>query len=468
MSLSYKNVCGLVAFFLIVTDITSCKKFLEIPPPQNQLTSSNVFSTDATAMSAQSAIYGSMGPGSADFYNLCLYPAFSSDELIDYSTNITDVQLYSNSLTSDNSYIQTIWSVAYNYIYQANAVLEAVTSSIQLSDGVKKQLLGESKFTRAFWQFYLVNDFGSVPLVTSTNYQTNNTAIRSSVAQVYQQIIKDLTDAVIELNPNFVGPDGYTQTNDRERPTQSAAAALLARVYLYEGKYDSAEQQATSVINNSSFSLLSDLNSVFLANSQESIWQIGSTQGNTNEAFHLILLAPPQGGGQSISSQLMNAFEPGDMRRVNWIDSLISGNTTYYFPYKYKNRQISPPVTEFETVLRLSEQYLIRAEAEAQLGDSTDAIVDLNLIRTRAQLPPYSATIQGPLLLSILHERQVELFTEFGHRWFDLKRTGNVDAVMSVVTPTKDNGMWQTTQQLYPIPLSEIKTNSRLSQNRGY
>jgi hypothetical protein len=121
-------------------------------------------------------------------------------------------------------------------------------------------------------------------------------------------------------------------------------------------------------------------------------------------------------------------------------------------------------------VLRLAEQYLIRAEAEANQGDSTDAMNDLNKIRNRAGLANYSLLNNGPLLIAILHERQVELFTEWGNRWFDLIRTGAINAVLGSpgnVCQAK-GGVWVSTSELFPIPQSEILDDPNLHQNPGY
>ncbi len=118
-------------------------------------------------------------------------------------------------------------------------------------------------------------------------------------------------------------------------------------------------------------------------------------------------------------------------------------------------------------VLRLAEQYLIRAEARAETGDLTGALDDLNVIRSRAGLANSTASTQEEILAAILHERQTELFTEWGHRWLDLKRTGNVDDVMPTVAAEK-GGSWETTDQFYPVPLSEIDRNPNLTQTPGY
>ena len=146
---------------------------------------------------------------------------------------------------------------------------------------------------------------------------------------------------------------------------------------------------------------------------------------------------------------------------------------TFYFPYKYK---AFTPNIEGMVVFRLAELYLIRAEARAQQGMLTgnnSAVADLNTIRARAAgttvgvLPPIAVTSKEDILAAIAHERQVELFTEWGNRWFDLKRTGMADVVMSVVAPQK-GATWNTDWQLLPIPQNEIIANPKLEQNNGY
>jgi hypothetical protein len=122
-------------------------------------------------------------------------------------------------------------------------------------------------------------------------------------------------------------------------------------------------------------------------------------------------------------------------------------------------------------VLRLGEQYLIRAEARAQQGKVTgagSAEEDLDAIRTRAGLSPTTASTQAQMLDAILQERRVELFAEWGHRWLDLKRTNTIDQVMSVVAPSK-GGVWESYKALYPIPFNELLLNPKLKpQNPGY
>jgi hypothetical protein len=248
--------------------------------------------------------------------------------------------------------------------------------------------------------------------------------------------------------------------------------ALLARTYLYTQDWLDAETQTDSVISNSSLYGLDTLNGVFLKNSNEAIWQLQPVNNGWNTADAEVFVIPPTGPDPYnypvyLSPFILNSFETGDLRRLNWVDSVIVGNTAYYYPYKYKSATFDNPVTEYLMVLRLGELYLIRAESEIELNDLPDATNDLNIIRNRAGLPNTSATTKIELLAAIQHERQVELFTEWGHRWMDLKRTGEVDTLMSTVCPIK-GGSWQSYQQLYPLPLSDIQEDHNLTQNQGY
>jgi starch-binding outer membrane protein, SusD/RagB family len=467
--------------FLIMATLVSCKKFIQIGPPNTLLVTTNVFNNNSTATAAVTSIYTQMFNNS-ESYNIGQNLGLLADELTNYSTSVSEVQFYTNAMIATNNSGE--WIDAYNYIYQANAIIAALQNNGNIAPSVTQQLTGEALFIRAFWHFYLTNEYGDVPLVTTTNYAVNEKISRTSQAQVYAQIIQDLQDAQALLNANYVDGTDTAITTERTRPIKGAAQALLARAYLYTGKYDSAQAQATLVINNSNLyaldSILSPTNSTyspnspFLMNSTEAIWQLYTPQpssDNTNDAQNFILEGAPSTGvdnSSTISPQLLNSFEVGDLRRANWIDS--TGTVPdYYYPYKYQAYNITNP-TEYTMVLRLAEQYLIRAEAEANLGDSTDAVSDLNKIRNRAGLANYNEITNGPLLTSILHERQVELFTEWGNRWFDLIRTGAVSAVLGTpgnVCQSK-GGVWTSNSKLFPIPQSEILEDPNLHQNPGY
>jgi hypothetical protein len=474
LTTGYKKINRLTFLFILFfcTIETGCKKFVEIDPPTTAITSATVYANDLSAASAETSIYDNMAGGglSTGLNSISCLAGLTSDEFENYnSSNSILSSCYSNTLVSTNTYF---WNELFNEIYMANAVLEGLSSTTGVTLAEKNQLTGEAKFMRAFLHFYGTNLFGNFPVVTTTDYLVNNTIYRNAQPQVYQQIIADLKDAQSLLSDNFVTPTGGMVTSQRVRPNKGAATALLARAYLYQGYWDSAETQASTIIGNSSLYNLDTLNGVFLANSTEAIWQLQPvTPGfNTLDAYSFVLTGPPNSNNPvALTSGLINTFEAGDNRRTSWVDSISTAGLTYYYPFKYKVYEYSQqqPLTEYLMVLRLAEQYLIRAEAEAQLNDLTDAVNDLNIIRKRAGLGNTMATTQSDLLTAIYHERRAELFTEWGHRWFDLIRTDSVNSVMSVITPQK-GGSWTPDWALFPIPQSEITINPNLTQNPGY
>jgi len=398
---------------------------------------------------------------------------------------------YKNGLSQTASLPKSgaeLWSPIYKFIFKTNSALDGLKGSTSLTPLVKQQLLGEAKFLRAFFYFYLVNLFGDVPLALTTDPKVTSLLARSSKEQIYQQIIDDLKGAQELLSDTYLDATLLTPTMERVRPTKWAATALLARTYLYNREWAKAEEQATIVINNEGlFGPIStvSLNNVFLKNSREAIWQIQPTavNFNTQEARGFIITSTGPNNADNpvyLNSDLLNIFEKNDERSDSgtWVNSITVSGIKYFYPFKYKINSLDPSITpktgtmnmkEYFMVLRLAEQYLIRSEAMAKQGKIVEAQTDLNTIRSRAGLGNTTAFDEASLLEAILHERQVELFTEWGHRWFDLKRSNKINEVMTTITPLKAIGStWQTYQQLYPIPLSDIQGNPNLTQNLGY
>jgi len=478
---------GLVAaiFLIFGLSISSCKKLVDVDAPYTNISAKNVYTNDATAAAVLTGIYAKISSdninlfGSSDLGSLSLITALSSDELNLYNLNNDDFRYYfTNILTanrpnSDHGY----WTAIYSYIFKCNAAIEGLDGSSNLSSTVKQQLLGESKFMRAYCYFYLVNLYGDVPLALTTDPLINSTLARSSSVQVYEQIVKDLQDAVSMLSADYLSGNVSTVTSERVRPTKWAAMALLARVYLYQKNYSDAEQMATAIINENSRFQLANLSEVFLKNNKESIWQLQSvgsnqTSANTGDARLFILqLTGPDNGASPVymSPFLTSSFETGDMRKVQWVDSVVTTNTTYYYPKKYKAGINTSTGTylEYLVIFRLAEMYLIRSEARAFLNNIPGGETDLNIIRRRAGLPDIAVSNKDMLVTAIFHERQVELFNEQGHRWLDLKRSGTINSVMNVVCQAK-GGTWKGSWQYYPIPLEELKKDPKLIQNEGY
>lgn len=482
---------------LCMITAVSCKKLIEIDPPKNTIGTHQVFQNETQAEGAMAGLYTRMinaddvtqqfaaarskfSAGAAT-----IIAGLSADEFIPYSgpADPENYFLYTNKLTILRDGITLpVWESAYKTIYNANAIIEGIAASTSsaLPLNTRRELTGEAKFVRALCYFYLTNLFGEVPLTLTIDFNKTVRLPRAPQNEVYRQMVEDLKEAAASLSEGYKRGKG-----ERIRPNKWAATALLARVYLYMNDYPAAAAAASAVISQQElYALETDLNNVFLAISKEAIWQLkqtsmGSIMSATPEGYALISGEPKhQSSTQFIlTTQLLQAFESNDKRRTDWVDSTDNTspsnppNITWY-PAKYK---IGPSTlydglpAEYYTVLRLAEMYLIRAEAAAYgaLGGPSDGVNDLNEIRKRAGLTNLSSSLtKDQLLEAIEHERQVELFSEWGHRWLDLKRTGRAHDVLSVI-PAKQP--WAGDHQfLYPIPSTERRDNPQLSQNDGY
>lgn len=442
--------------------LLSCKKFLEVSAPANQLVSASVFENNGTAVAAVTGIYVEMMNNSQQFANnfTTLFAGMSSDELRFWSSSFRDEFVTNNISEINHPFLASaFWGRAYQYIYAANSCIEGLKASRNVTDSIRKSLIAEAKFVRTFSYYYLVNLFGEVPLILATDHEINGIMARTSVEHLYSQMIEDLREGVELLASNYT-------SGERTRPNKFAAAALLSRIYLHLQDWDNAEKLATEIITSSNYSLLSSLNNVFLKNSREAIWQLQPVNPvyNTWEGF-AIITAATVAPTYVLTNQLYQAFENGDNRKSAWVGTKTVSGQPVFFPSKYKvPGGNSAPVTEYYTILRLAEIILIRAEARNNKGDFAGAVSDVNMIRNRAGLPNTLATNSTNLTSAIEQERRIELFAEWGHRWFDLKRTGRAEAVLA---PLKGS-TWNANDLLWPIPTTQLNLNSSLVQNPGY
>jgi hypothetical protein len=450
--------------------LTSCEDFLEVEAPDHKIISASVFNNEETAQSAMTGIYNELfrasfsGGGENSVHVLA---GLSSDELKAIRANDLSLSEFAeNAIQPANERNLSHWASAYSIIYMSNSLLEGLEASQGISQNIKENLEGESKFMRAFTYFYLINLYGEVPLITTTNYAVNALASQANIDEIYQQIIDDLSDSVSLLGVTY-------HENDRINVTRYAAMALLARVHLYLENWAEAERLSSEVLSaTGTYEILSDLDQVFLANSREAIWQISPIGGSggvftfTNEAstfiFHPFF---PSINKIALRMELVNSFGEEDNRFEHWIG--FHERTGNYQAFKYKDRSSMKNITEYSMVLRLAEQYLIRAEALTMQGKLSEAIADLDVIRERAGLDLIANAnidIDREMLIElILEERKKELFTEWGHRWLDLKRTGMASSILA-----NKPSEWENTDELFPIPAQERMKDPNLNQNPGY
>lgn len=435
-----------------------CDSFTEVDLPDSQLTSGIVFADKVTATAAMTDIYGRI----RDYGLLTGYPSGLSNNLGLYADELdaygsSPLVFYNNNLLAGAPEIANLWNDTYSQVYAANAVAEGVAAS-SLDTQTKNQLQGEALFTRALLHFYLLQVFGPVPYITTTDYRANGNAARMPESDLYGHLVADLERSVSLLDEEYATPE-------RVRPNKSAARALLARVYLYNGQWAEASNAASGVLNREElYTNETDLNKVFLKESTSTIWQLipGYPGDNTQEGATFIFTSGPP-PLVTLTASLMQSFEPGDLRKTSWTTAVTDGTTTWSHASKYKEKSAGES-REYSIVLRLSEMYLIRAEARARQGEGIGAKEDLDVVRHLAGLPDTDAGTAEELVAAVLRERRVELFTEFGHRFSDLKRTGSLDAVLSPQKPG-----WNATDRLFPLPQGELLVNPNLApQNAGY
>ena len=446
---------GRILFLFILFTITSsCEKFVTVDQLADNLLAEQVFENDASANAAINGIYKNM----RQYLPVVFLQRNSmlSDEVVPYS-NSAGSTYYTNNLQPSDGTLP--WANFYSFIYSSNNAIEKLSASKRISESKKSKYIAEAKFLRAFNYFYLINLFGDVPLVLTTDLKTNNTISRSPVSQIYEQIVTDLSDAIPSLEDDYAFAG-----SERIRATKLVAKAFLARVYLFTKEYSKSEQLCNEVVNSGAYTLLSTPTGIHNKNNSEAILQFGNnpTETNGTAVSGFLYTSTPV---YRLTTFLLNAFEANDLRKTTWIQTKTFAGQSVSIPFKLTIRTANPP--EYHTLIRLAEIYLIRAELKALRDDYQGCIDDINLIRSKhggLTIPLPKPTTQSAALGIVLHERQVELFVESCHRWMDLKRTGKMDEVMLAEKPTT----WKSTAALYPVPLSEIQRNTNLTQNPGY
>lgn len=469
MKLVYKVLS--LCFTLLMS---SCESILDIDPPTDSITADVTFSTPEGIRTAATGFYTDNFLNNLMYYQgLELYVSQLSDELQARSGQFAD--LSQCNYNSSTSYIPNLWDAPYSSIYGANDFLGHVEGSTVLPESELNVYRGEALFFRANAYFYLVNLFGDVPLLTTYDVSVTSKASRTPKAEVYQQIISDLQQAQQLLN---------NSGNGTTRISTDAATALLARVYLYTEQWDKAVSESNKLLpsvdggqgNNYQLEtvervFLSTSSETILASNQEGFTGTGSYVGYTRIGNLFIPNVRATYASYYFSDELVNDVrsESKDLRN-SWIgEKTGSGGKIYYYPYKYKNVTTPSSAANYENyvILRLAEQYLIRAEASVHQGNMQQAVADINKIRQRAALSPYSGNLnKKDLLLEIEAQRRKEFFFEQGHRWMDLNRTGRADAVYGSTSYKKLN--WKSYRSLLPIPEQQIGRNHNLIQNPEY
>lgn len=447
--LQTKYILSLLLFFAL----GSCSDFLDIKS-QNTVSDDVTIVDKASAETAVRGIYNALS--SSSYYGLSYQSLgyLSGDNLTFTGTQIILNEFVLHNVRSDNSYVSETWNAIYKTISRTNQVIAKVpaVTDLNLSATLKDQLVGEAYFLRALSYFDLVRFWGGVQItLTPTESVADKAGIkRSTTEETYAQVLKDL-EAAEPLLP---------ATTNRYRATRKTVWALRARYHLYRGEWAKAEEYATKVISDvTNYTLKAPYNSFFAGNvtgTSESVFEIAYNATNLNT--HRTSWQPTANGGNK-------NWIPGTDFLALLFDPAIGGNRkamvaqTVNAPiFWYGNMYYRNPATDPAYVIRIAELYLIRSEALAKQNKLTEAVTDLNAVRTRAGLAGSVATTQSAVLLAIENERRLEFAFE-PHRWFDLVRTGRVAAVLGLTDPNR---------YVLPVPLTELQVDPALVQNPGY
>jgi starch-binding outer membrane protein, SusD/RagB family len=433
----------------------------------------------------------------------------------------TAVQAAHYTLNGENDRIEAHWIMIYKSIYRFNATLEGVEKS-NISASLKARSIAELKFLRAFQYVELVRNFGAVPLITKTLSVSENTYARSSPADVYNFLAKDLQEAIAVLPAK----SAYTNV-DKFRVSKGAAAALLAKVYLYAEKWAEASAAADQVITSNEYSLEPFFGDVFRTsnyNGKESIFET-QFQWSTlfpvlGNIFPITSMSPSEGGWGYFSptSDLENAFKSqADSVRLNWtimrhgLPVVGEAATTGFDArpatcksarygrkiYALKaERTANNRISKNRIHMRYAEVLLIKAEAAAMLKQDAAAVAALKLVRNRVGLTTDNALSGEKLIDAVRLERRLELAME-GERLFDIRRWKDASGkplINSIFGTTGSFVVYNTTvsrdiyetknlnepqnkganfvagkHNLWPIPTKEvIASEGKIEQNSGY
>lgn len=452
--------------------VSSCKKFLDQTSP-NDVAQENMFQDGNSLESARIGMYNTL-------QNVYYYGGYFPLMVDAYSDNgatggydSPDVnELGDKTLTAANIYVQNTWVAIYNTIYTANQILAHVDviDDPTLSDEVRKDIKGEALAIRAMAHFDLLRMFGEhwnisseygIPVVTDI-LQPETLVPRNTVAESYDAITGDLETA-LDLISNVDYRNDPAEYKGAMFMTQNAVNALLARVNLYKKDYAQADSYATLVINEGIATMLGteEFSQIYTSKlSSEAVFELvfnGQDRSQYNAATYARADALRSEVLFLAAEDLRFFFEsrPGDARGsfVDFVNNDLSiepdGRTQKYRGEDFQDNDA--------LIIRISEIYLIRAEARGLAGGGLD---DMNLLRENRGLSPFVSEdfdVPGLYELAVADERRAELNFE-GHRYFDLARTQKVQEVLG-----------EEVLPVFPIPLREVNaTNGTLKQYPGY
>jgi len=498
---------------LVLFTMSSCSKdFLNQKDP-NAVQIDDYFKSENDVLLAVNGLYQTLRSGNTIGEGSTLYNEERSDNTgrNDNQSNAGEpFQFNDFSLLPSNTYLKTHWAAMYAGISRCNVILTHIDEVSFSSEALKQRYMAETKFVRALLLFHMVRKFGDIPMATVqviNKEQANELAFRQKESVIYEQIIKDLTEALTSDLPNTQHEYAVGRTS------KAAVNAILGQVYLTlaatqpTGATENlvkAEQYLNASYGMRTFGQLKEIpyTEVFDVKQKmackELVFQIQYLQGDQN--YSSSIARNYQARGESINSRftstgagevvkldLIKDYEPNDIRKDFSVKFAPDAKVNDWFVTKFRDSSAEAGTNGWGgndwILIRYADVMLLLAETKYHLGKEAEAIALLDQVRERAGLPSYAASMASndyrtkypTLKEAILHERRVELAFE-NQRWFDLIRNYNPQELVTYFK-TKNQADYgnakisniSTKDRYFPIPFDEYKLDpQRMYQNPGY
>ena len=478
---------------LLGVGLTSCEDYLD-KAPKGELTSENFFQDGLQATQAVNAIYAHLRSFNVHVFSYVGITDIASDDADKGSVPgdagfLQDINDF--TFDANNTAVNGIWSGYFQGVFRANQVIVNVPE-IDMDEELKTRLIGEARFLRAYFYFFLVRTYGDLPLIDHPLNPDEYSQARVSKEEIYAFIEEDFSFAAANLPEK-----SEYDPADLGRATAGAAKSFLAKVHLFQNEYEEAYDLAQEVINSGEYGLYPDYEGIFRRegeHSSESIFEVSTVAleagggGSQFNEVQGIRGNPNNGWGfNGPSDDLLAAYEENDPRLqatiINDGDTLPSGEIVEADPNMGENARFSRkawlperPPSGFGNsganirLFRYADLLLIAAETANETGNPGQALEYVNMVRERARqgngdiLPDLTMTDQAELRRAIYLERRVELAME-QHRYFDLVRQGRAQEVFADLGITWTPGK----HEVYPVPQSEIDiSGGSITQNPGY
>ncbi|MBN8854590.1 MAG: hypothetical protein BGO55_21915 [Sphingobacteriales bacterium 50-39] len=463
-------------FLALALLLGACKKQLNVYPTTQEV-DGNIITDEKSAVAVLNGVYYRLAAGGADYNGVPSTNWHSTVE--ETSSQLSGLLSYTfggggldeHKYKATDNVVGVIWNYGYDLVNAANGFLKNIASPGTISASEKTRMIAEAKFLRAFGNTQLLLYYGQFYDTTSAYgiilhdefVQPDNIYLaRATVGAGYDAILGDIEAAIPDL-PSMNSSIAYANT--------WAARLLEARVLINRGTaadYAKVVSITKDIIANSPFSLEGNVKDLFWTNGLgSSEVMLGIQPYSTQNIKWKDYIYYDSYGPNSFMDSLFNGDPRADWQ-IQTVNSGYGPNValTKYYPGSINNIAAAA-ITENNYVFRLTEAYLLEAEAIVASGGSLDDAKGLlKTVMGHAGFTDMStvdaAATAAELQLLIIAEEMKSFVAEGGQDWFALRRLPFA-TVQSMLPSIKDKSL-----MIFPIPDAEIISNSKIKQNPNY